>query len=161
MSEHDERAELRARLIDAMEPGRPVSSSRLRDLGLDLSATFMREVSRASRAAADDADVLIAADEISAGLTTKGGTHGRERAARALRLFVAGTDRPAVRRDQPRDREPVPPSVTPQATTAEDRREARVQARLMHMRGIPIEGFDNLDGVPIDRFDPSNPRGNP
>lgn len=148
MTDTDDRSEMRARIIDAMTPGRPVSSARLRDLGLDLSPNLMRSISRASRAATSDAEAVIAADEIATSLTTKG---SKERAARALRLAVAGTDRPAVRRDRPRDRETTPPSVTPQAQTRED----RLEARLATLRGL---GAEDLDGSPISAFDPRSTR---
>lgn len=145
-----DRAELRAALLDVMVAGRPVPTGALVAAGLDLSPDLMRRISRASREATSDAEVLLAADSISESIG------GKERAAMALRRAVSGRTRPPTPQNTPTPKTVTPPSVSPVATSRED----RVAARLRQMQGLPIEGFDgNLDGVPLTQFDPSNPRG--
>lgn len=130
------RAELRARLIDAMTPGRPVPAARLRELGLDLSPDLMRRVSRASRLAASDAEAVLAADAIAESVTTS----GRERAALALRLAVSGRSRPATPEHVPTPKADKAPSVTPAASSREDRVNDRLR-RMHRIDGVPLEQF--------------------
>lgn len=135
-----------------MKPGHPVRQADV--LAAGLPPGWSLDISRASQAAADGTAALLSAHDLADRLLSA----GKDRAALALREAVRGGTATAKPRPA-REREATPPSVTPQAQTREDRREARVQARLRNMRGIPIEGFETLDGVPVDRFDTTNPRG--